>query len=92
MRLLPRRWALQGSQRLQGSKLMRSVEAYESACGFINATNVNNWRLLHLNAPAIELLGGLTAEGAWLVAAAGLCCCFQKCDARIGWCFLHQQC
>jgi hypothetical protein len=57
------RWALQGSQRLQGSKLMRSVEAYESACGFIDASSVNNWRLLHLNAPAIELLGGLTAEG-----------------------------
>jgi hypothetical protein len=51
------RWALQGSQRLQGSKLMRSVEAYESACGFIDATNVDKWRLLHLNAPAVELLG-----------------------------------
>jgi hypothetical protein len=43
---------------------MRSVEAYESACGFIDASNVNNWRLLHLNAPAIELLGGI-----WVVAA-----------------------
>lgn len=58
------RWALQGSQRVQGSKLMRSVEAYEAACGFIDASNVNKWRLLHLNAPAVELLGGLGSEGA----------------------------
>ncbi|KAF6259049.1 kinase-like domain-containing protein [Scenedesmus sp. NREL 46B-D3] len=57
VRQIERRWALQGSQRVQGSKLLRSVEAYESACGFIDATNVNNWRLLHLNAPAVELLG-----------------------------------
>jgi hypothetical protein len=70
------RWALQGSQRLQGSKLMRSVEAYESACGFIDATNVDKWRLLHLNAPAVELLGGCGAEGACThgIGTACLCC------------------
>ncbi|WIA38325.1 hypothetical protein OEZ86_001662 [Tetradesmus obliquus] len=63
VRQIERRWALQGSQRVQGSKLMRSVEAYGSACGFIDASNVNKWRLLHLNAPAVELLGGLGSEG-----------------------------
>lgn len=52
------RWALQDAKRLQGTKLMRDADAYTSAVGFIDATNVNAWQLLHLNAPAIELLGG----------------------------------
>lgn len=54
---------MQDAKRLEGTKLMRDADAYTSAVGFIDATNVNAWRLLHLNAPAIELLGRFTLCG-----------------------------
>jgi len=40
-----------------GSKLLRTADAYTAACGIIDASDVSCWRLLHLNGPAVELLG-----------------------------------
>lgn len=48
---------LQDVAKLQGSQLLRSADCYETAVGFISATDVTAWKVLHLNGPAIDLLG-----------------------------------
>lgn len=48
---------MQEAVKHDGSRLLRTADAYESAVGFIDASRTDDWRLLHLNAPAVELLG-----------------------------------
>eukprot|EP00775_Hariotina_reticulata_P004061 gene4061-4308_t len=57
VRQIERRWALQQASKNEGSALLRNADAYESAVAFIDATDMNAWRVLHLNTPAKELLG-----------------------------------
>eukprot|EP00879_Flechtneria_rotunda_P024348 GHRR01025807.1.p1 GENE.GHRR01025807.1~~GHRR01025807.1.p1 ORF type:complete len:558 (+),score=172.49 GHRR01025807.1:730-2403(+) len=57
VRQIEARWALQEENKQQGSNLLRSADAYTSACSLVDASDNNNWRILHLNAPAVELLG-----------------------------------
>jgi hypothetical protein len=59
VRQIERRWALQEASKFSGSRLLRTADAYESAVGFVDASRTDDWRLLHLNAPAVELLGRL---------------------------------
>lgn len=59
VRQIERRWALQEASKFSGSRLLRTADAYESAVGFLDASRTDDWRLLHLNAPAVELLGRL---------------------------------
>jgi hypothetical protein len=57
VRQIERRWALQEAAKYSGSRLLRTADAYESAVGFVDASKTDDWRLLHLNAPAVEMLG-----------------------------------
>eukprot|EP00878_Enallax_costatus_P000875 GHUV01001002.1.p1 GENE.GHUV01001002.1~~GHUV01001002.1.p1 ORF type:complete len:587 (+),score=149.39 GHUV01001002.1:244-2004(+) len=57
VRQIERRWVTQEAAKLQGSKLLRSVDCYDTAVGFIDSTDVTSWKVLHLNGPAIDLLG-----------------------------------
>lgn len=57
VRQIERRWALQEAAKYEGSRLLRTADAYESAVGFIDASRTDDWRVMHLNAPAVELLG-----------------------------------
>lgn len=68
VRQIERRWAMQEAAKYDGSRLLRTADAYESAVGFVDASSADNWRLLHLNAPAVELLGERTT-----VSGSALC-------------------
>jgi len=57
VRQIERRWALQEAAKYEGTRLLRTADAYESAVGFIDASRTDDWRVMHLNAPALELLG-----------------------------------
>jgi hypothetical protein len=59
VRQIERRWALQEAAKYSGSRLLRTADAYESAVGFVDASKTDDWRLLHLNTPAVEMLGAL---------------------------------
>lgn len=67
--------AVQGAAKSQGSKLLRSVECYDTAVGFVDSTDVTSWKVLHLNGPAVDLLGGRQEQtGVWhLLACRYLC-------------------
>jgi hypothetical protein len=60
VRQIERRWAMQEASKYDGSRLLRAADAYESAVGFVDASRSDDWRLLHLNTPAVELMGERT--------------------------------
>jgi hypothetical protein len=57
VRQIERRWALQEAIKHDGSTLKRGADAYTTAVGFVDASKMGEWQLLHLNGPAVELLG-----------------------------------
>lgn len=57
VRQIERRWALQEAAKYDGGRLLRTADAYTSAVGFVDASKLDDWRVLHLNTPAVDMLG-----------------------------------
>ena len=57
VRQIEARWASQARRKCEAGHLKRAADAYNSATGFIDASDPRSWRVLHLNGPAVELLG-----------------------------------
>ncbi len=69
VRRIEQRWAEQARAKRQaaGSELRRSMECYRAATLFVDlrgGVGAAGWRVLHMNAPAMDVLG----------ASAGLRC------------------
>jgi hypothetical protein len=57
VRQIEARWAREARRKCEAGHLRRAADAYRHATGFIDASDPHNWKVLHLNGPAVELLG-----------------------------------